>query len=115
MTEENADNWIINILIQNNFLKECLKYSNIPNNKNSLYNQNQGQYITYNNFNQNPLYFNNSQKQYIPPSSQSINNYNNNFYQNSPNNYQRFTPKKNTDYYSNETLFLFDNKFKISR
>ena len=35
MTEENADNWIINILIQNNFLKECLKYSNIPNNKNS--------------------------------------------------------------------------------
>ena len=35
MTEENADNWVINILIQNNFLKECLKYSNIPNNKNS--------------------------------------------------------------------------------
>ena len=79
------------------------KVNYIPNNKNSLYNQNQGQYITYNNFNQNPLYFNNSQKQYIPPSSQSINNYNNNFYQNSPNNYQRFTPKKNTDYYSNET------------
>ena len=76
------------------------------NNNNSLYRQKQGQFITYNNYNQNPSYFNNSSpKQYIPPSSPSINasNFNNNLYNNSPNNFQRYSPNKNNDFYLNET------------
>ena len=76
------------------------------NNKNSYYKQKQDQFITYNNYNPNSSYYNNSPpKQYIPPSSPTINNSNfsNNYYANSPNNFQRYTPNKNNEIFSHDT------------
>ena len=90
--------------ITNNYNNDMNKQTNyLVNNKNSFYKQ--GQYITYNNYNPNSSYYNNSPpKQFVAPSSPAINNSNfNNYYQNSPNNFQRYTPNKNNDIYSNDT------------
>ena len=92
----NNNNYNINYNQQTNY---------IGNTNNNFFKQNQSQNIPYNNYNQNSYYYNNSPKQYIPPSSPNINtsNFNNNYYPNSPTNFQRYTPNKNKEFYSNNT------------
>ena len=92
----NNNNYNINYNQQTNY---------IGNTNNNFFKQNQSQNIPYNNYNQNSYYYNNSPKQYIPPSSPNINtsNFNNNYYPNSPKNFQRYTPNKNKEFYSNNT------------
>ena len=102
----NSENHFNNNNYNNDYNIDFNQNTNYFNNNNILYRQKQGQFITYNNYNQNPSYFNNSSpKQYIPPSSPSINtsNFNNSIFNNSPNNFQRYSPNKNNDLYSNET------------
>ena len=88
----NNNNYNINYNQQTNY---------IGNTNNNFFKQNQSQNIPY----QNSYYYNNSPKQYIPPSSPNINtsNFNNNYYPNSPTNFQRYTPNKNKEFYSNNT------------
>ena len=89
----------------NNDFNQKQNYNNNNIRNNSLYRQNQGHYITYNNYNPNSSYFNNSPpKQYMPPSSPAVNssNFNNNYYPNSQKNIPRFNSNRNNNLYSNE-------------